>query len=193
MSKSLFITYQTLSEWQLSMDHIIIAKMLHDQGVPLPDRVFTVGYFSDEIFLLAISKLFGSFICLEEDDEDEEEYRESHVYSISSPLIEEWMEFSRLNSELEEKTDHIFAPVRDAWDDHAELNVKSEPTTYGIRIKISGESGFFHPIVEEFIEMRERLQKELATIKTNRGEMNHGRDHDHFTRGHIVGQYNQAV
>ncbi|MBP1931757.1 hypothetical protein [Ammoniphilus resinae] len=191
MSKSLFVPHQTLSEYQMTMDNMVMAKLLHDNQIPVPDIPFACNYREDSFFYQAMSLLFQTVLCHEE----EHDYGQTVVFSLRSSLIEEWMDLAHTfpDEEWKQRLESVFDPVQEYLDDYFELCTRTEITSFGLRITISGSFGFFHPILESFIECKQCLEQELEEMKAQKGEDKDDRNIDHDARGNGIRPYRTAV
>ena len=191
MSKSLFIPYNSLSEYQMTMDNLVMAKLLHDNQISVPDIPIIRQYKEDSIFHHALSLLFQSVIC----HEDERDHGETVVISLRSPLIQEWVDLARSypDEELDQRLESIFDPVQECWDDYFNGCTKTEITHFGLKITISGGYSFFHHLLELFIECKQCLEQELGELKIRKGESENGRNFDNDARGYEISPYCTAV
>lgn len=191
MSKSLFLTYDLLSRYQLKMDNLLMAKLLHDREIRIPNLSFEAEYREDSFFPIAISLLFGGVICIEDVESDGGAF----TFCLSSPFIAEWFRVSQMYPEanMTEEIKEIFKPVQGLWSNFDDFCCYAEITRFGLRITLSGYFGFCSDFLEPFIECKEALERALNDKKTHLMEGENERNVNHFKRECGISPSHEAV
>ncbi|MCY9665768.1 hypothetical protein M5X11_12460 [Paenibacillus alginolyticus] len=154
MGKSCAYGSDTLWEYYPTMDNIVMAKMMHDIGKPLPGScIFSADSFHyqvDSLFFRSIDLLFDMSLDLDE-NEDEDERR----FVIPVPALKE------LSPEEQKE---LIDPLKEIYCDFAELEFKTTLGDGELQVAIRGTYGYSNVALKEFIQFKKKLDEKTKGV-----------------------------
>ncbi|MED0677531.1 hypothetical protein ABEV55_18395 [Aneurinibacillus thermoaerophilus] len=184
MSVSLLVTNDQLLDYQRQMDNLLIAKIVYDAGTPLSEqkRIIHDGY---TYFYEAVSCLFQSPVCYENDKEEYEE--DGKVFSIRVVQVEEWKILKQMfanNPTFDEDNSRLLGMIDEVYDEFENFVMYVQMTSFGLRVTIQGDSILFHKLLEILVNFKEELDKKLSIWK-KKGEFAYVSNTDHHRNGKL--------
>ncbi|MGF7033508.1 hypothetical protein J2T17_004456 [Paenibacillus mucilaginosus] len=151
MGKSCFYGSDTLMEYNATMDNILIAKLMHDAGSPLPGTLVvtacTLYQLEEETYFMhALKSLFGSEI-----EEDLEAYEERRHLVIHHPELHRLTGEQR--AELTKLIEKVGCPIM------YDMEMTGKVQESEIQVEIAGPEGYAFGMVRAFIQLKQRLDE----------------------------------
>lgn len=187
MGISLFVSCDQLSTYQIAADNLYIAKLMYDNGTPLPPTTqwfVEHGYsYSSSIdaslFIDAVSLLFGTAACIEESNE----YFEQHSLIVKSKQLQEWTLIKdRLSPDISfEQEEYIIGDAALMFCDLYSCECRVSILGDKLQIDVEG-NGLYNGYIKELIQLRNRLNLVVEKWK-DKGEEDGKSDANCFRSG----------
>jgi len=162
MGKSCLYYSDSIENYLLGMDNLVMAKKLHDLGRVLPDNyVFTIDTIAnrdDSFFLLALDLLTGCEIEVIEDTGFE------FSFKLALPEAIQWFEIETNHPEAIIDREWILAPLSDEPEDLLEewegiMHIQLMQSGFEIAV---GECSSYHHLFEKLCDCFSRLQQKVS-------------------------------
>ena len=175
----------------VSLDNLTIAKLLHDEGKPLPKETCFVAnseYLWDEtLFSKALYQIFG-VLCILKNGE-EQAYEPVYQFGVNDPDVQVWHKLKKrarthpkLRKEMGKDEEQLLSNVRNSHD-YFDMDCHVELTSYGLVITVWGYYGTLSGFLEEIITFKRSL-KSLINKWENQLEVENGVNTDRNLGGH---------
>jgi hypothetical protein len=139
------------------MDNIVMAKMMHDIGKPLPGSCYfsadSFHYQADSLFYPSMEQLFEFKLDLEE-IENEDQRR----FVIPLP------DLSLLCRETQQR---LVKPLKSISCNMFELEFRTKLGEGELQVTVSGSYGYSYKALFEFIQFKKRLDEKLKEVVAN--------------------------
>jgi hypothetical protein len=163
MGKSCVYYDETIDQYRIAMDNLVIAKKLYDLGRKLPGNyVFTTENSSDRH---ASFFLFGLEILTGCETEILQDYGDEYSFLLEIPEAVEWGEIEGSHPDAENDREWICEPItnEELWSEYTEeVRVEMELLSgIGFAFQVYGV-GCHYEIFEKICECYFRLQQKIA-------------------------------